>query len=294
MWFVMIVGIILTSITLSRLLQTYTPQTLRASFEVVALIALALGLIGLIGLEPRLAPGTQPTTPPAAKRLSWPTLMRGVLANPQARSFFIYLIIMLAAILGQDVLLEPYAAEAFGLPVEATTRITSIWGVCVLVTLLAAGALETRLGKRRIARMGAWSAAAGLGLIALSGMLGLKQVFYGGVLLLGLGTGLATTSNLSLMLDMTTSQVGLFIGAWGMADALARLVGTILSGLIRDLVALATSNHLFGYASVFIIEGIFLIISLGLLRKIDANNFRRQAEILSTADRAAWMNESSG
>ena len=79
--------------------------------------------------------------------------------------------------------------------------------------------------------------------IAASGMLAHKGLFYSGVVLLGLATGLATVSNLSLMLDMTTAQnVGLFIGAWGMADALARLTGSVLSGAVRDLVTQAASG----------------------------------------------------
>ena len=70
---------------------------------------------------------------------------------------------------------------------------------------------------------------------AVSGSLGSSAVFYGGVLLLGCGTGLATTANLSLMLDMTTSRVGLYIGAWGIADALARLLGSVMGGVLRDV-----------------------------------------------------------
>lgn len=293
MWFLMILGIILTSITLSRLLQIYSPAALKTAFEWVGLVALALGLVGLVGLEPRSNdPLTQMSS--AVRRASWRETAQTVLSNPQARRFFIYMIVLLAAILGQDVLLEPYAAEAFDLPVEATTRITSIWGGCVLVALLAAGVLEGRLGKRRVAQAGAWGAAAGFVIIALSGLVGMKTVFYGGVLVLGLATGLATVSNLSLMLDMTTTQVGLFIGAWGMADALARLLGTVLGGVVRDLVALGTGVSLLGYVSVFVIEAGLLLISLVLLNRIDVSRFRSSAERLSTGDRAALLNESSG
>jgi BCD family chlorophyll transporter-like MFS transporter len=45
------------------------------------------------------------------------------------------------------------------------------------------------------------------------------------------------------MLDMTTaSKVGLFIGAWGMANAVSRLIGSILGGALRDLVAQFAQN----------------------------------------------------
>jgi BCD family chlorophyll transporter-like MFS transporter len=129
MWFVMIVGIIITAASLSRLLEHYSPAALERSFLIVALAALVLGLAGLIRLEPRHTDIPEKTAHPA--RQSWSALIKGVMASPQARTFFFYLILMLAAILGQDVLLEPFAGEAFHLPVSATTGITSIWGTCV-------------------------------------------------------------------------------------------------------------------------------------------------------------------
>lgn len=291
MWFVMIVGIIFTAATLSRLLNNYTHESLQRAFMIVGILSLGLGILGLIGLEPRHQPEVEQVA--AAQRTGWQTLIRGVLANPSARHFFFYMIILLAAILGQDVLLEPYAGEAFGLSVSATTRITSIWGGCVLVTLLAAGWLERRVDKRTVARLGAWVAIAGFLAIAWSGLLRQPGVFYGGVVLLGLGTGLSTVSNLSLMLDMTTAQVGLYIGAWGMADALARLLGSVLSGGVRDVIAHLARNPILGYITVFVIEAVLLGISLLMLSRIDVRHFREQSQ-LSVAERAALVNETSG
>lgn len=287
MWFMMIAGIILTAATLSRLLENYSPERLKAAFEVVALVALGLGALGLVGLEPRMQGMARQ---PAERRSGWQELLGGVLANPQARHFFLYLIILLAAILGQDVLLEPYGAEAFGLSVSATTRITSIWGGCVLAALIAAGFLETRINKRNTARLGAAAAILGFVLIAASGPVRLLSVFYAGVVVLGLGTGLSTVSNLSLMLDMTAARVGLFIGAWGVADALARFAGTMLAGVVRDLMAHLTGRDVLGYVWVFSIQAGLLVVSLVMLGRIDVGRFRAQART-SLADRAAMMND---
>jgi BCD family chlorophyll transporter-like MFS transporter len=292
MWFFMIVGIILTSIGLGRLLQNFSPAVLESSFRVVGLAALLMGILGLIGLEGRALPASFQPSP--ERRPSWRDLLRVLVANPQARRFFVYLVILLAAILGQDILLEPFAAQAFGLSVEATTRITSIWGTCFLVALVFASLLEKRLGKRRTALAGSWGAAAAFLLIAASGWLLHNQgVFYSGVVLLGLATGLATVSNLSLMLDMTTSQVGLFIGAWGMAEAGARLAGSLISGGLRDLFARLAGDPLSGYTGVFLLEAIFLLVSIALLRRIDVSVFRQQAVELSLTDRTALLSEGS-
>lgn len=295
MWFMMIAGIIVTAITLSRLLETFTPQTLQRAFGLVGGLALLLGLLGLFRLEPRF----QGEVKPQAKRASWVDYARTVAANPQARLFFAYMILLLGAILGQDILLEPFGGQAFDLPVSATTRITSIWGGCVLLALLVAGFLEGRVSKRLVAAIGAVGAMAAFVLIALSGWTAHLGLFYLGVLLLGLATGLATVSNLSLMLDMTAgANVGLFIGAWGMAEALARATGAVMSGVVRDTVSQFAHSPVTGYVVVFLIEAAMLLGSLWLLRRINIQQFRRDSEHLleeraelSLVERAAMAND---
>jgi BCD family chlorophyll transporter-like MFS transporter len=80
------------------------------------------------------------------------------------------------------------------------------------------------------------------------------------------------------MLDMTVAgQVGIFIGAWGVADALARFGGTMLSGIVRDVVGYAFGSVYAGYAVVFCIEIVLFGLSLILLRKIEVKDFTRHA-----------------
>jgi BCD family chlorophyll transporter-like MFS transporter len=285
MFFMMILAIIFTSILLGQLLESYSPALLSQAFLIVGGIALIMGLLGMIGLETRAAPGSVVS----AEEQSWRQLYRSLSSNRQVAVFFWYLILLLTAILGQDILLEPYGAEAFNLPVDATTRITSIWGACFLLSLAIGGAMENRLTKLVIAKIGAWSGVFAFMLIVISGPTVSLSIFYGGVVLLGLATGLSTVSNLSLMLDMTVAgNVGLFIGAWGMASALARLVGNVLSGVIRDVVAGFSQSAITGYTVVFTVEMGMLLVSLWLLRQVDVNVFRRQAmEEIPLIERAA-------
>ncbi len=293
MWFMMIAGIIVTAIALSHLLDPFSPAALLSAFQIVAGLALGLGLLGVIGLER----GVAGAAPVDAERLSWGSYLRFIVQNRQVLQFFVYLLLLLAAILGQDILLEPFAGEAFHLPVNATTRITSIWGGCVLLSLLVAGLLEGRMSKRRMAVLGGAGAVLAFGAIALSGIWLDKQLFYAGVILLGLATGLATVSNLSLMLDMTTARrIGMFIGAWGMADALARGFGAVLSGVVRDSIARAAENPVSGYVVVFILEGLMLVASLVILRRVDVQHFRQEVggeeeDSLGLLERAALAND---
>ncbi len=291
MFFIMIVSIILTAAGLSRLLEPFTAQRLERAFQAVAVLALVMGLVGLFRLEQR---ATDRQDSPERYELS--LIIREVLSNRQVKLFFLYLILMLAAILGQDVLLEPFAARAFDLPVSVTTRITSIWGLCFLVSLAVAGFLEDRVSKIKVAR---WAASVAIGaflLVSVSGLFVSTSLFYLGVILLGLATGPATVSNMSLMLQMTVpGKVGLFIGAWGAANALARLLGSFTTAIARDIARLTPEGALWGYISGFVLLAGFLIVSLFILQRINVNVFKRQAEDLdyqpSIVERAALSAE---
>ena len=172
--------------------------------------------------------------------------------------------------------------------VQETTRITSIWGTFVLLALILTGFLETRQDKHRIAAWGGWGAFLGFGLITLSGILQNQAWFYAGVLFLGVGTGVSTVTNLSLMLDMTmVGQVGLFIGAWGMANAISRLIGSILGGAGRDIISRLTGDPVLGYIVVFGVMALFMLASLVMLRKINVNEFQQRTEQSSIIERAA-------
>jgi len=269
MWFMLIVGVIVAAIAIGRSLQPYSPEALFRAFYATCAVALLLGFGGLIGLERR---GAAPHVP---ERLSFGAMARAIARNAQARLFFVYLVVLLVALLGQDLLLEPYAADVFGVPVRQTTEYTAIWGSALLLALLLTSPLARRFGKARAAASGGLLAAAGLLLIALSGLLGLKALFIPALVVFGFGSGISTAANLSLMLDMTLSgQVGAFIGAWGMADALARLLGNMLSGVVRDTVQSLTGNAAAGYVTVFLIEALALGVSLLLLRRISVAQFR--------------------
>jgi BCD family chlorophyll transporter-like MFS transporter len=288
MWFMMIVSIIVTAIGLSHMVDPYTPEALIRAFGVVAASALTLGLLGLIKLEPR----SKLSSLTVSEAYTVKQMTAAITANPVARTFFIYLLLLLAAILGQDVLLEPFGAEAFGMTVTQTTRITSIWGTFVLIAILIAGLLEGRVSKRLVAQFGNTGALLGFIVIVISGILINKHVFYTGVTLLGIGTGFSTVANLSLMFDLTMpGMVGLYIGAWGFSNALSRLTGSVLGGVVRDVVTQATGLALSGYLVVFGIEALMLFIAAFMLYRIDVNAFKKQIEEPSYVEKVALAAE---
>ena len=290
MWFMMIVSIILTAIAVGRLVDPYTPAALIRAFQYVAASALVLGLLGLIKLEPR---SSVASSQQASVTYSLRQMADVILSNPTAKTFFVYLLLLLVGILGQNILLEPFAGEAFGLGVgQTTSRVNSIWGTFVLLAIIVAGLLEGRVSKRLVAQIGNIGALLGFIIIVVSGIIASKDIFYVGITVLGLGTGLCTVANLSLMFDFTVpGLVGLYIGAWGFSNALSRLTGNVLGGVIFDVLKSTTGSALTGYLVVFSIEGLMLLIAAIMLNRIDINAFQKQAHEPSFVDKVALAAE---
>jgi BCD family chlorophyll transporter-like MFS transporter len=198
--------------------------------------------------------------------------------NPVAKIFFVYLFLLLAAILSQDVLLEPFGAQAFGMTLEQTSRIVSITSSFTLIAFIIAGFLDGRVKKKYVAQSGNLAALFGFIIIVISGLTANTGIFYVGITLLGFGTGISTIANLSLMFDLTVPEkVGLYIGAWGFSNGLSRLVGLLMAGVIADVATQITGDALHGYLVVFGIEALMLFIAAIMLYRIDVGAFQKKA-----------------
>jgi len=92
---------------------------------------------------------------------------------------------------------------------------------------------------------------------------------------------------------MTTARVGLYIGAWGVAEALARGVGTLTAGVLRDALGVFSGNPLTGYLGVFVVQA-------GLLERSEDPADRRVKQLRLTekgrklvetgmAERYSWV-----
>jgi BCD family chlorophyll transporter-like MFS transporter len=284
MFFLMVFGLIATGITLSRLVPTYTPEALTRAFVIVAASALTLGLLGLIRLEPKPSADLSPRS----ENYTIKEITAAITSNPTAKIFFVYLLLLLAAILGQDVLLEPFGAQAFGMTLEATSRIVSISSTFTLIAFIVAGFMEGRVNKKIIAQIGNLGALVGFVVIIASGVTRSLSLFYVGITLLGFGTGISTVANLSLMFELTVPEkVGLYIGAWGFSNGLSRLTGLLMAGVVADVATKITGSDLNGYLVVFGIEAAMLFAAAIMLSRIDVQAFKKQAQEPTFVDKVA-------
>lgn len=275
-WLMMIVGFAVTAGVAGKLLDPYSPERLLAVTAAVALLAFALAVSALRGLEGNQLPET--IAAPEARgtgsaTLSFRQALALVWTEPAARQFTVFVFISMLAYSAQDLILEPFAGTVFGYTPGQSTQLSGVQHGGVLAgMLLAAFAGSTiggQAGGRQIGSLRAWtvggciaSAIALLGLVA-AGALGPVWPFKATVFLLGVANGAFSIAAIGSMMRLAgtghASREGVRMGLWGAAQAIAfgfgGLLGTAASDLAKALIAspaLAYSAVFFGEALLFV------------------------------------------
>jgi len=271
----MFLGIMLGALLLGRLLSPFSTARLITIVIAVALAAFILAALAVAGQEPRKHTILSESEV-AREKPFFNTFRDLVWSDPQVRRFFIFVMLIVIGTLGQDVLLEPYAALALDMSVGETTRLTAIWGAGTLLAMGAAGAwLVKSYGYSRVVRAGILLGVFVFAGLILSGIFNLPFAFLALVFFLGISTGLSASGMLTAVIEFTTpARAGLLMGVWGVAHNLGQAAGGILSGGLVDLVRGFGGNAITAYGLVFALEALLLLFALGLLGQIQITKAR--------------------
>ncbi|WP_254565360.1 BCD family MFS transporter [Oscillatoria sp. HE19RPO] len=288
-WSMLMVGIIIGAIVSSSLLKQITLDTpieqLQASvnrlFLIVPAIVLVLTGIGTVGVEKKYSRfGTRSTPGNRDDQIGLGEALRVLTASRQTGIFFTFLLVMSISLFMQDAVMEPYGGEVFGMPISETTQLNAFFGMGTLIGIASTGFLVVpRLGKQNTTKLGCICAAVCLGLIIMAGFTEKPEMLMGSLLLYGLASGIITTGAISLMLDLTAAETaGTFIGAWGLAQAIARGLSTVSGGAVLDLGRLLFGVPVLSYGLVFATQAVGMILAVVLLRRVNIHEFRENAK----------------
>jgi BCD family chlorophyll transporter-like MFS transporter len=282
-WMMMIAGFAITAGLAGKFLDPYSPERLLVVTSPVSLLAFAVTLLALRGLEGQV---TQTSAEPtAAVKPSFKQALTEVWQEPVARRFTIFVFVSMLAYSAQDLILEPFAGTVFGYSPGASTQLSGIQhgGVLAGMLLVAlSGALAARFAALRwLGSLRGWtiggcfaSALALLGLVA-AGMSGNGETLKATVFALGAANGAFSIGAIGSMMRLANegrgSREGVRMGLWGAAQAIAfglgGLVGTGASDLARYLIASPGT----AYAFVFALEALAFIASALLAWRISAS-----------------------
>jgi len=258
---VTLLGLVMGAGALGKALETYDAQQLITVAIGAVVIMFVLTLIATIGNEPP----TRTENVQIAREIPFTeALQKLALADKQVRLFFVIIMFTIVGTLAQDVVLEPFGALVLNMEVGDTTRLTSFWGMGVVVAMLISGLILVRyLGFANLLRIGlVVSAISFLGVI-VTGLNGQPEFFSQLVFLMGLGTGIAGAGMLSGFITYTTAaRAGFLMGIWGIANMLGRTLGSLMGGTVVDVVYGFSADHFIAYSVVFAIEIAMILIAL--------------------------------
>jgi BCD family chlorophyll transporter-like MFS transporter len=270
-----ILGIIGASVLLGNLVDPYSPRRLLGIVIVTGLVAVILSVLGTAGLEPvgRDIEALCRRT----RELRMGQILSRALRAPQVRRFFFFIGTTLLATLSQDIFLEPYAARVLHMSVGQTTRLSMYWGIGTLTALLTSGLwLVNRMGRKRVAAVGLAIVASAFGGLIVAGAIGNTSLLIAVVLVLGVGSGIAGSGALTLMIDFTTPELaGTMVGTWTIAHQLAEVIGNVMGGVLVDSVFAISQSYLTAFGTVFTLEIVAALAGLALLPRINPAEFVR-------------------
>ncbi len=273
-----LVGSVAGAGALGSALKVYDPSKLITVTIFASLAAFLFALIGAIRQEPELA---VEATEKARSQNFIKTVKELVLPDKQVRLFFLIVMLTFIGTLAQDDFLEPYGALVLNMSVGETTRLTAFWGIGVLISMLLSGLiLIKRVGYMRLMRIGMISSALVFVGVILVGLAGNPGVFRTIVFVMGLATGLAGAGMLSGVISFTTTiRAGLLMGVWGMGNLIGKAIGSLMGGIVIDLMRLAFNDAFLAYAALFSIEVILLVVAFILTTKLDIKGSKAQQEM---------------
>jgi MFS transporter, BCD family, chlorophyll transporter len=206
-------------------------------------------------------------------------------ASQQTQYFFTFLITMTLGLFLQDAILEPFGGDIFNLPAGETALLNVPYGIGTVIGILISGFfISPLIGKKKTTQVGCQAVALSLGAIILAGFTGNAAVLKLCLLLFGLASGTTTTGAITLMLDLTAAETaGTFIGTWGLAQALSRGTAAILGGSILDIgtkifgMSPQGERPLWSYAMVLAVQAGFILGAIGLLGRVNVQEFKTDA-----------------
>lgn len=265
----LLIGMILSSLLFSLLLQEFSEMRLIQVIQGAAMATVAFNLIALWKQETRNPELTAADRPRPDFRDAWKQFRQ----DRRAMRLLVAVGLGTAGFSMQDILLEPYGGEILGLSVSSTTGLTALLAIGMLT---AFGLASRLLGKgsdpARLAGFGAFVGIFAFAAVILSATFESSLLFRAGTMTIGFGGGLFSVGTLIAAMALADrSDSGLALGAWGAVHATASGVAIALGGGIRDGVAAlasrgalgpALNEPVTGYGAVYHLEILLLFATL--------------------------------
>ncbi|MFE4105138.1 BCD family MFS transporter [Almyronema epifaneia] len=280
-WAMLMVGIVVGAVVGQKMLEGIAPGELQSAinrlFITFPIAVCGLGIVATLGIEKTYSRyASRSSLRDREDQITLGRSLRILMASRQTGIFFGFLLLMTISLFLQQPVLEPYAREVFQMSIGESAGLNQFWGYGILAGMGISGFwVVPRLGKQRTAQLGCLLTSFCFGLVILSGLSQSQVLLKSAVMLFGLASGILTNGAVSLMLDLTAAETaGTFVGAWGLAQALAQASATLIGGALLDIGRQVFSQTFLAFALVFFCELVGMLLAFSLLSQVNVQEFR--------------------
>ncbi len=275
-WMMMIFGFVVTTGVVGQVLDPYTPERLIAVTAVVCLVAFAVAVAALAGIEKTGL--SDEGDDPARAKPAFRDALAEVWGEPATRRFTVFVVVSMLAYAGQDLILEPFAGIVFSMTPGETTALSSAQHGGTFLGMLLVAAIAPVLARRfagvltGLSVAGCLASALALAALAISGVWGGPLPIVALVFALGVGNGVFAVAAIAKMMALTRDgargREGVRMGVWGAAQAIAFGAGGFLGTVAVDL-----ASHVIGRGSAadaggFACEALLFVVSARLVVRV--------------------------
>ena len=265
----------------------FTAESVLTLFIVTAAVLSLIWFIALVGEERRtrgqiISAAVESSSIRRDLSLVW--------RSRQMRFFLVYLTLSMSFAFLQDTVLEPFAAQVFGMEAQVTNRFAAYWGSMAILGSFATLFLSRRapaFTHANMSQVGVFLLIFAYIAFALSSLAEVRQLVTPGLILLGIGLGIWNIGTLGLMMDLSPAgRAGTFLGFWTLCVTFARGAGVAGGGIVRDVILSLTGQHSIAYGAVFGCGLFGMLIAWLALRNVKSASKRTDAELATVLSSA--------
>ena len=277
-WLMMIFGFAFTASVSGKFLTPFSFERLLIVSSTVSVIAVVVTFLAIWGMEsPVLKTQQSITNTDAAQsevistKANFREAFAEVWRESRVRSFTWFVFVSMLAYSSQDLILEPFAAVAFGFSPAETTTLSGLQNGGVLIGMLFLAFITSKAKSQTLTSLSTWtiggclaSALAMLGLV-LSGPIDNVIFFKVSVFLLGIFNGAFSIAAIGSMMQFASvgsaQREGVRMGIWGASQAMAFGLGGIIGTGLSDIARIVLGDPASAYAFVFFLEGVLFVVA---------------------------------
>jgi MFS transporter, BCD family, chlorophyll transporter len=277
-WLMMIFGFAFTASVSGKFLTPFSFERLFIISCTVSVIAVVVTFLAIWGMESpvvktqqSLSSADEAESASSPMKVSFREAFAEVWQESRVRSFTWFVFVSMLAYSSQDLILEPFAAVAFGFSPAETTTLSGLQNGGVLIGMLFLAFITSKAKSQTLTSLSTWtiggclaSALAMLGLV-LSGPIDNVIFFQASVFLLGIFNGAFSIAAIGSMMQFASvgsaQREGVRMGIWGASQAMAFGLGGIIGTGLSDIARIVLGDPASAYAFVFFLEGVLFVVA---------------------------------